>query len=207
MLAVFAQPAPAQVSEAEIKACHATPDTRCLADIGTALILAEDAPDSTLSGASLLAQLGRLDEAYSTELKFRLGKGLSDARAHATAGYLVAPFRLMEALRNGVADDVLSADADAPDIALDTALARLAGMTATNTMLGIRPTQDAATLSILRQILLQRGGTRERRLDAAAILAYVGTAVGIARAEVRRRVGVRAHTSAKWTRCARSSTR
>ena len=173
MLAIFAQPTFAQVSDAEIEACHAAPDTRCLTDIGSALVLAQDPPQQGPSGAHLLAQLGRLDAAYAVELRFQKAKGHSEERALTFVRYFIEPYRVAEALRNGPVDEVLAGDTAIHYNTLVLALWRMAGSGSTNTMLGAQPTQDPVTLSILRQVLLQRGGTREHRLDAAAILAHV----------------------------------
>ena len=174
MLAIFAQPTFAQVSDAEIEACHAAPDTRCLTDIGSALVLAQDPPQQGPSGAHLLAQLGRLDAAYAVELRFQKAKGHSEERALTFVRYFIEPYRVAEAIRNGPVDEVLAGDTAIHYSTLELALWRMAGSMSTNTMLGAQPTQDPVTLSILRQVLLQRDGTREQRLGDASILAYVG---------------------------------
>ncbi|WP_413720677.1 hypothetical protein [Silicimonas sp. MF1-12-2] len=174
MLAIFAQPTFAQVSDAEIEACHAAPDTRCLTDIGTALALELDPPDPNLSGAYLLAQLGRLDEARSAEIRFQLAKGLTEAQARRSADYLVAPFRLIDLLRAGADLETAQAESGISGVAVSAALMRLSGMMATNTSLPLQPATDETTLAVLRWVATEIGERRYERLLSAEILAFVG---------------------------------
>lgn len=166
-------PAVSQVDADEIASCQSNPSADCLADIGIALALASEELPRPTGGVNLLAQMGRIDDAYALEVHRKMLQGASEEGAHGVAEQMVSGFREFEALL--ASDDLEAARALAgkSKLALFMALSWGTGMAHEGRALGQPPKIAPRESARISEIALQLAGETLDPIAAVSILMHI----------------------------------
>ncbi|MEM9425379.1 MAG: hypothetical protein AAGA06_01630 [Pseudomonadota bacterium] len=168
---VCAGPLWGDASDADIAACRAAPSTDCLADIGFALGMDGFRMSQQAQGVSILAEIGRLEDARALGLRLQNIHGVHGERAESIVDLTLSNYRLIEAFQDGKAiEEALDGRAQ---LWATSAMLHMAGVSGLGNLSPVA-TQDPDRIAVLRDLLLPPTGTRLDRIIAADILLTVG---------------------------------
>ncbi|MEL7149950.1 MAG: hypothetical protein AAGK71_04415 [Pseudomonadota bacterium] len=168
---VCAGPLWADVSDADMADCRAAPSTDCLADIGFALGMDGFDMDQQAQGVSILAEIGRLEDARALGLRLQNMHGVHGELAESVVDLTLSNYRLIEAFMDGKGIEE-ALDGRAPLWAM-SAMLHLAGVSGLGNLTPV-PSQDPDRIAVLRDLLLPPTGSRLDRIITADILLTVG---------------------------------